>query len=61
MWVMDACILIGFCVGVGNFWTVILLVSKTVLSLQLIVMEVLIFILILSVLLVYLRLMVKLF
>ena len=56
---MDVCRLIGFWVDVVNFWTVILLVSKTVLSLQLILTEVLIFVLILSLLLVYLRLMVK--
>ena len=42
-----------------NFWTVILLVSKTFLSLQLISKEVLICVLILSILLMYLCLMVK--
>ena len=42
-----------------NFWTVILWVSETVLSYQLIVMEVSISILILSLPLVYLHLMVK--
>ena len=45
--------------GVVNFWAVILLVSETVLSLQLILTEVLITVLILSLVLVYLRLMVK--
>ena len=56
---MDVCILIGLYMGVVNFWTVILWVSETVLSHQSIMMEVLISVLILSLLLVYLRLMVK--